>query len=653
MKIKTQFIVCLIVFTIVMSIIAVSVATTEQQIAYLDAQQEIAHTFEREANSLNGISIGYFLYQEDLQLSRWNTTLSSMSNDLANIKANSAIQQIRIDTVNSDLQELNAQFDDVVTYLQSAPRNVSVRIDPAFQLRWDTMAVQSQTLASDASQLSQSINDQASQINDTNILLILSLVGTFGAFLATIYLMVFRKTLKSVTKLQKGIDTIGTGNLDYTITVEGQNEITQLSHAFNQMTTNLKAVTASKTELEQAQASLRESEQRWATTLASIGDAVIATDLFGRVVFMNGVAEELTGWTLSEASNRSIKDVFNIINQQTRLEVESPVDRVLQIGLVVGLANHTILIRKDRSTEVPIDDSAAPIKDKDGKTMGVVLIFRDITERNKAEEAVKQRTEELQHTQEKLEENAVQLEEYASQMEELAEQRANQLKDAERLAAIGATAGMVGHDIRNPLQSITGDLYLAKTELAEIPDTPARKNVLESIEEIEKNVDYINKIVQDLQDYARPLNPKAEESDLKSIFEKLIAKNRPSNVKVKIEVAEEARKIATDSYYLNRILYNLVTNSFQAMPKGGKLTIQSYREANDTIITVKDTGVGIPKEIQSKMFTLMFTTKSKGQGFGLPVVKRMTEALGGTVSFESQEGEGTTFIVRLPSQKNL
>jgi signal transduction histidine kinase len=175
---------------------------------------------------------------------------------------------------------------------------------------------------------------------------------------------------------------------------------------------------------------------------------------------------------------------------------------------------------------------------------------------------------------------------------------------------------------------------------------------LESMVEIEKNIDYINKIVQDLQDYARPLNPKIEESDLKSIIEAFIAKNGlPKNITVKLKIADEARRIRADTYYLNRILFNLVTNAVQAMPDGGKLTIDAHKEADDTVLSVKDTGVGIPREIQDKMFTLMFTTKSKGQGFGLPVVKRMTESLGGTVSFTSQEGKGTTFTVRLPPPK--
>jgi two-component system cell cycle sensor histidine kinase/response regulator CckA len=134
---------------------------------------------------------------------------------------------------------------------------------------------------------------------------------------------------------------------------------------------------------------LAKSEQRWATTLASIGDAVISTDAGGRITFMNAVAEALTGWTFAEASTKPITEVFNIINEFTRAEIENPVSKVLQEGVIVGLANHTILVRKD-GTEVSIDDSGAPIRDGNGKTMGVVLIFRDITERRRAEEALQE-----------------------------------------------------------------------------------------------------------------------------------------------------------------------------------------------------------------------------------------------------------------------
>ncbi len=138
-----------------------------------------------------------------------------------------------------------------------------------------------------------------------------------------------------------------------------------------------------------AEQALRESEQRWATTLASIGDAVIATDVEGKIAFMNLVAEELTGWTLMDASMKPVTEVFNIINEQTRSEVESPVTKVLNEGTVVGLANHTILVKKD-GTEVPIDDSGAPIRDADGKITGVVLVFRDISERKRIDEALRE-----------------------------------------------------------------------------------------------------------------------------------------------------------------------------------------------------------------------------------------------------------------------
>jgi signal transduction histidine kinase len=125
----------------------------------------------------------------------------------------------------------------------------------------------------------------------------------------------------------------------------------------------------------------------------------------------------------------------------------------------------------------------------------------------------------------------------------------------------------------------------------------------------------------------------------------------PENVRVSVNVETDARNVVADSTFINRIMYNLVNNAIQAMPKGGKLTIHTYKEANDTVLAVKDTGIGIPEAVKGKLFTPMFTTKSKGQGFGLAVIKRMTESLGGTVSFESQEGKGTTFTVRLPPKK--
>lgn len=132
--------------------------------------------------------------------------------------------------------------------------------------------------------------------------------------------------------------------------------------------------------------SLRRQARLLEVTLASIGDAVIVTDAKGRVTFLNGVAERLTGWSAEDAKYQPLAAIFRIVNEYTRRPVEDPVGKVLRTGAVVGLANHTVLISRT-GQEVPIDDSAAPIQLPDGQMFGVVLIFRDITEQRQAEHA--------------------------------------------------------------------------------------------------------------------------------------------------------------------------------------------------------------------------------------------------------------------------
>jgi signal transduction histidine kinase len=250
--------------------------------------------------------------------------------------------------------------------------------------------------------------------------------------------------------------------------------------------------------------------------------------------------------------------------------------------------------------------------------------------------------------QEKLEENAIMLEEYASQMEQLAAQRAEQLKNAERMAAIGQTAGMVGHDIRNPLQAITSDMYIITEEIKSIVDGEGKRAILESIDLITENLTYINKIVSDLQDYTRPLKPSIQEVNLSELMEStLLSINVPNRISITTKVAENSYTIKTDIAYLRRILTNLATNAVQALPNEGKLTINAHRKKDKTVISVQDTGVGIPEHVKIKMFTPLFTTKSKGQGLGLAVVKRLVEALNGTVTFESVENQGTKFTLEL------
>lgn len=232
-------------------------------------------------------------------------------------------------------------------------------------------------------------------------------------------------------------------------------------------------------------------------------------------------------------------------------------------------------------------------------------------------------------------------------------QAEKQLKESERLAAIGQTAGMVEHDIRSPLQTIINELYLAKIELEKLPKTEESQSLKESMDFIEKETGYIDKIVMDLQDVTRPLKPELIMVNLCEVIPETLANvDIPKNIQYSFSCDMAETKIRTDVNFLRRIMINLVTNAVQAMPSGGKLTVMVTNTTNQTRISVEDTGVGIPEGKKEKLFTPLFTTKAKGQGFGLLVIKRMAEALEGNVSLESIEGKGTIFTVSLPKKVN-
>ena len=255
---------------------------------------------------------------------------------------------------------------------------------------------------------------------------------------------------------------------------------------------------------------------------------------------------------------------------------------------------------------------------------------------------------------ETLKENEKLLKAHSEQLERLVEERTKRLKDAERLATIGETAGMVGHDIRNPLQSIIGELYLAKDELTSLPENDAKRSLEETVTMIEEQASYINKIVTDLQDFAKPLKPCNEETNLESIVQGVISSmDIPENIELTYAFKEEFPKFEADTAYIKRILTNLFSNAVQAMPNGGKLVFNASHESGSVMISVEDTGVGIPEEAKPRLFQPLFTTKSKGQGFGLAVCKRLVEAMNGTISFDSQEGKGTRFTIKLPTSSNM
>jgi PAS domain S-box-containing protein len=334
-------------------------------------------------------------------------------------------------------------------------------------------------------------------------------------------------------------------------------------------------------------------------------DPLVTINSEGKITDVNNATEYATGFSREQLVGSDFSNYFT--------EPEKAAAGYTQVFTNGFIKDYPLAIKHKLGKTTEVLYNATIYRDAEGKVQGVFAAARDITQRKMLEK---------------------------------------KLQESERLAAIGATAGMVGHDIRNPLQAITSDVYLLRSELAFLPKGETKKNIKESLDGIDDNVQYVNKIVQDLQDYARPLAPVPREIDVERMCEEVLFKNDvPENVDVSYKVEGKARKFVVDADILKRVLTNLVNNAVQAMPEGGKLSVDVYRNDESTIIEIGDTGPGIPEDVKPKLFTPLFTTKSKGQGFGLAVVKRLTEALGGTVNFESKIGEGTKFIVSLPTKK--
>ncbi len=225
----------------------------------------------------------------------------------------------------------------------------------------------------------------------------------------------------------------------------------------------------------------------------------------------------------------------------------------------------------------------------------------------------------------------------------------NERKRTERLTVIGETAGMVGHDLRNPLQSTIGEIYLAKEELKGLPSSEHKTNLQESISAIEEQATYMDKIVSDLQAFVKPVEAHKQTIALRQQVVPILSQlNIQNNIQTNVLIDDQLT-VKADPQLLKRVIINLVSNAIQAMPKGGTLTIGAKIIKNGHVqIIVEDTGTGIPEKIRDKVFQPLFTTKSRGQGFGLAVCKRVIEAHSGTIDFESQEGKGTKFTITLP-----
>jgi HAMP domain-containing protein len=262
MRIKTQLIVSMVILGAIFLIITASVITTNQQIDRMNRQEELANTIVRDAYELSYLSNDYLLHQENRQLVQWRSKFSSFSDDLTRLEPDTPEQQALVDNIRTNQGRINDVFNQVVTTIESPNDTLSKSADSEFiQVSWSRITVQNQGVIFDASQLSHVIHNESDKLQQNNTILIFALLLVLLAVLLFNFAFTSRRILTSLSNLQKGTQIIGSGNLDYAIDESSRDEIGELSHAFNQMTSSLKEVTASKTDLQKEVTERKRAEQ--------------------------------------------------------------------------------------------------------------------------------------------------------------------------------------------------------------------------------------------------------------------------------------------------------------------------------------------------------------------------------------------------------
>jgi len=364
----------------------------------------------------------------------------------------------------------------------------------------------------------------------------------------------------------------------------------------------------------------------------SLMDAVFLFDEEDRITYWNPAAERIFGYTEKEIIGEKINSTLVPLRfREDHLKLTAKLAK-FENKNIAGEIREVPALRKD-GTEFPMELSMAPFR-LYGKRH-IAAIARDITEQTAIRNKLEEYSEGLELT-------------VSARTMELREAQGRLLK-AERLAAIGELAGMVGHDLRNPLTGIKNAAYFLKKKGATIPEAQAK----EMLEIIDKSIDHSNRIINDLLDYAREMHLELQESSPRSLLNAtLLTMKIPGKIKIR-DLTSDENKIRVDPDKIERVFLNLIKNAVDAMPKGGTLEVKSTRTDSNVEISFADTGVGIPEEVLKKIYTPLYTTKAQGMGFGLAICKRLVEAHGGEISVETAVGKGTTFTITLPIKPTL
>jgi len=445
----------------------------------------------------------------------------------------------------------------------------------------------------------------------------------------TMYILFRKSVLIPLLKLENSAKQIASGVMNTVIDITGDDEIGHLAKTFSQMMHNIRAITSSRDELNKeikarkaAEQIVAQEKERLMVTLKSIGDGVITTDTDGRITLINKVAEQLTEWSSLDAIGKQVEQIFQIIDSKSRQPFENPVNKVLLSKHIIKLGNDRLLITR-KGQERLISDSGAPIFNPSNEIIGVVLVFRDVTEK------------------------------YQLEM---------QIQQTQKLESLGVLAGGIAHDFNNMLGVIAGNISYLQHHAHEDAE------VTEIFSEIESGTKQAQKLTQQLLTFAKGGAPIKTASDITQIIhESATFVSRGTKVKIEFDFVDPVWITEVDEGQFHQVIGNLVINAIQAMPGGGVIQIQceniNIHTDNQIPVTpgkyvkvvIQDQGVGISTKHLQKIFDPYFTTKQKGSGMGLATVYSIIKNHEGHITVNSLMDKGTAFSIYLPasSQKDI
>lgn len=640
MKVKTRLYLSSIISVCLVGILILVMIFTSRTIAQKEREHMVAMNIKTAVSELDIITYEYLIYHERRMEEQWKIKYDFMAGFFSEESGTEAesLKLLRADYVllNDLFSQITVNYGKKQELIQTGADQTKIDAAEALEERLVArLLITSQSIIVDGSRLEEGAhaNEDEAQELANNLALALMLVLVLNAIITAF--LITGIISKSLDKLTKGAGIIGRGDLKHRIDIKSKDELGQLATTFNEMTADLresrnklkkyadeldhkvntrtKELQTRNQELKKISAELLEAKTRVETILLGIGDGVFVVDEDYNIIIFNKIAAELSGYSPKEAIGRKYGEVLNFVYEDGGRVNNHFIKECISEGRITEMANHTILIKKDGS-KIPVADSAAPLKDESGKVFGCVVVFRDIT----------------------------------------------QAREVDRMKS--EFVSLASHQLRTPLTAIklfiemlaNGDVGKLNKEQAEYADNIKKSNVrmiqlvndILNVCRLESGGLRIEPVPTQMEDFISDIIKEAKSSD---------EKHKPTIVfhKPKTKLPE----IPLDQTLMRQVIHNFITNAIRyCRPKHCRVEVELKQKDGTFQVSVKDNGIGIPKDEQAKIFGRFFRARNavaletSGTGLGLYFARMITETAGGRIWFESDEGKGTTFYVTIPAK---